>query len=194
MTKVTRDSIKNYYVEAIKYLDEAKKFVYIAIFIFFLGVFTGLTFPEHFKSLLDSFKTFAEHFKGRSTPVLILMIFLQNSLSALIAIWLGTLLGIIPLFGAITNGLLIGVVLSVGNKIDLTQVIWTLIPHGVFELPAIFLSWGLGIWRGLWVFRKNKDETYRERAKKAYHLFFAFILPLLIIAAIIEGLNISTVI
>ncbi|MEW6213944.1 MAG: stage II sporulation protein M [Nitrospirota bacterium] len=62
------------------------------------------------------------------------------------------------------------------------QVLWTLIPHGIFELPAIFVAWGLGIWRGVWMFRKDKDQTFKERANKAYRVFFAFILPLLIIA------------
>lgn len=43
------------------------------------------------------------------------------------------------------------------------------------------------MWRGLWVFRKDKQETYASRARKGYLAFYRLVIPLLIIAAVIEG-------
>jgi len=66
-----------------------------------------------------------------------------------------------------------------------------ILPQGIFELPAFFLACGIGLRRGFWIFRKNKEESYGERAKKGYFIFFRLVLPLLVIAAVIEGVRIG---
>lgn len=54
-----------------------------------------------------------------------------------------------------------------------------------------FLSWGMGLWLGAWSFRKDEHEPFCERMKGALRVLLAFIVPLLVIAAIIEGLGIA---
>jgi uncharacterized membrane protein SpoIIM required for sporulation len=49
-------------------------------------------------------------------------------------------------------------------------------------------AWGFGIWRGTCYFQKRSGQTSEEIRKKAYRTYVTFILPLLMIAAIIEGL------
>jgi stage II sporulation protein M len=170
-------------------LSEAKWFIYFAIFLFLAGAVVGYSWPTRFEVLLASLHGMAEQLRGKSAPMLIIAIFIQNGFSALLAVWLGIILGIVPMIGAITNGILLGVVLAVfGNGLG---IVTGLLPHGIFELPAIFIAWGLGMWRGMWLISPNRKEIYKDRARKSYYVFFRIVLPLLAIAAIIEGLAIA---
>jgi uncharacterized membrane protein SpoIIM required for sporulation len=60
----------------------------------------------------------------------------------------------------------------------------------MFELPAVFISWGLGIWMGTW-WLGRRDISAKEKLKKALRIFFVIVLPLLVVAAVIEGLSIA---
>ncbi len=184
-------SLKGYYIEARKDLREAEPFILLAAVIFLAGAVLGSYLPERFEILLDPLKQIAERLKGQSLPVLVIIIFLQNSTSALISILFGILFGIMPVIGAVTNGILMGLVLSIEREMGMTGLFLRVIPHGIFELPAMFMSWGLGMWLGTWLLRRDKQEALRERIRRAFRVFFAIVLPLLIIAAGIEGLVIS---
>ena len=51
-----------------------------------------------------------------------------------------------------------------------------LVPHGLFEWPAMMIAWGVGLWRGVG-YRFNSDPgTYMHRWKKANQLFFMMVL------------------
>ena len=140
--------------------------------------------------LLDSLRIIAERFKGKGAEATIVVIFLRNFSAVSFSLLSGALLGIVPLTAAGINGVLVGVVVSYGMKTGLLSVLGRLLPHGIFELPAIFLSWGMGIWLGAWPFRGDSHETFFERLKGALSVLFFFIVPLLMIAAVIEGLSI----
>jgi len=184
-------TVKRFYLEALRSLEEVRHFVYIAVLLFLFGIALGLVFPDRFTGLLESFSDLAQRFRGRRTAALVMMIFLQHFSSALIALWAGALLGIIPSGAAISNGILLGVIISITGGADQAHILIRLVPHGIFEFPAVCISWGLGIWRGAWLLQRDGRRPFRERALKAYRIFFAIVLPLLIIAAIIEGLGIA---
>ena len=182
--------IKKYYIDSFNDLREARKPLLIAVIIFLAGIVFGLTYPWHGEGLLSALKGLARQLSGKSLPFLILTIFFRNSLSAAISIGLGPFLGIVPILGAVTNGLLVGTVLSHIRETDKINAILQLIPHGIFELPAIFIAWGLGIWQGIWFLQKNVDHSLKERRHKAFRIFFIILIPLLLIAATIEGMSI----
>lgn len=184
------EKIRNFYTGIIEDLREAGIYVCFAVAIYVAGLLIGLVFPHHFGIFLSSFRKLAARFAGRSVPVLIVLIFLQNLFAAFVSMWTGAVLGLVPLAAAAVNGILLGVVMSVAVHGNLGYVLLKLIPHGIFEIPAVFISWGLGIWRGVWIFRARRESTFRDRARKAYRIFFALVLPLLMVAAIIEGIGI----
>jgi stage II sporulation protein M len=62
-----------------------------------------------------------------------------------------------------------------------------LLPHGIFELPAIFISFGMGLKFGTFLFYKEKMKKFAEFFSNSLRVFVFVILPLLVIAAIIEG-------
>ncbi len=184
-----KKNIKDFYAGALTDLRGARNYIYLGMAVYVIGLLFGLLFPGRFAIFLDSFRKLAARFAGRSLPVLIVMIFLQNLFASFISIWAGALFGLVPLGAAATNGILMGVVLAAA-KGKFGQSLWKLIPHGIFEMPAVFISWGLGIWLGAWLFRRRREVTFRERAGRAYRIFLATVLPLLLTAAVIEGLGI----
>ena len=170
-------------------LSEARRYIYFTIILFVGGAVVGYAFPSRFAGLLGTIQGLAARLVESSTPAVILTLFLQNASSAFIATWLGLIFGLVPLFGALVNGIILGAVLALtGGGL---MALLSLIPHGIFELPAIFISWGLGLWRGMWPFQGEKKKSYQERARKAYYVFFTLVLPLLALAAIIEGVAIG---
>jgi len=186
----SRQVSANIFADAARDLCGIRKYVFAGIAVFFLGIAAGTLFPARFIQVMESFRDFVQSFRGRSTAALILMIFLKNSSSALLSVLVGALFGIVPLFAAAVNGVLIGVVFSSGVGKSIPETILLLVPHGIFELPAIFISWGSGIWLGNWWM--GKGPSFRERLRKALRIFFVIVLPLLVIAAAIEGSSIGS--
>lgn len=100
---------------------------------------------------------------------------------------LGGLFGVLPVLFSLYNGYILGFVgkLSVSAE-GASSLLW-LLPHGIFELPAVFISLGLGLKLGTFIFHKNKAEIFKEYIIKSLKVFILIVIPLLIIAGIIEG-------
>lgn len=181
--------IKKKYIESWNFLKESKNYIYIIIGIFFAFFLIGLFIPapeELSQQIMDFIKELIEQTKGMNWLELFLFIFLNNLKASLMGLVLGIFLGIFPILFAIANGYLIGFVSLISIKEEGIITLWKLFPHGIFELPAVFISLGLGIKLGTFIFKKKKLKTFREYATKSLNLFLLIIIPLLLIAAIIE--------
>jgi stage II sporulation protein M len=136
-------------------------------------------------------KGLLESTKNLSGPSLIGFIFLNNIQSAFYGFIFGVIIGIFPIINALANGVLIGYVLEKAvTSVGIIQTL-KLLPHGLFELPAIFIALGLGLKMGLFMFHKNKTKELRKSFLEGLNTFLMIVLPLLIIAAIVEGLLIT---
>ena len=103
---------------------------------------------------------------------------------------MGVFFGIYPIIGIIGNGVVLGYVFSLVIAEEGIVSLWKILPHGIFELPAIFIALGLGLKLGGFVFA-DKGKKFKELKKRFYQSVNAFlmvILPLLVLAAIIEGI------
>ena len=181
---------KNIVSESLIYLKESKNYIFIAVLLFVLSGLIGFIFYNNFLFFDKFLKDIVDKISGLSLTGLILYIFYNNALSALIAILLGVAFGVFPVLNALLNGTLIGYVLARASQIEGVGlgVAWRLVPHGIFELPAIFIAIGLGIRLGASFFNKNSNVIFRERFKKSIVCYLVVIVPLLIVAACIEGL------
>ncbi len=188
---IIRENFKKHYARAFLDLRASGNAMLAAVIIFLAGILIGLHSPSWGDDLISALKGMARHISGKGTPLIIIAIFFRNSLSAAISVISGPLLGIMPALGAVTNGLLLGAVFSHLTVAERINAMLLLVPHGIFELPAIAVAWGLGIWQGIWYFERGPKETFRERRRKAFHIFFIVILPLLLVAATIEGISIA---
>jgi stage II sporulation protein M len=184
--KISSESIRNNYRNIWKDLQAILPLILISIAVFLAGIAAGLVSPHRFASLYSEFSKSTSHLLDRGFIALAVLIFLRNSFASLVAISFGIFFGLVPIAAAFVNGALIGTVLSGIESARIFAVLAVLLPHGIFELPALFISWGLGIRTGIFVFKK-KQQTFISSQKSAYRVFFFVVLPLLLVAAIIEG-------
>jgi stage II sporulation protein M len=77
------------------------------------------------------------------------IIFLKNLIVAVMCIALGYITrGIVPFLVCATNGVVVGAVTTlivVHNAGSVLMVVSAILPHGIIELPAIFLACAIGI-------------------------------------------------
>jgi len=175
-----------------KFLKESRWYVVFSVFVFALFFLIGFVFPVFFRQeIIELLKGLAELFVGKGLLETIILIFLNNLQASFLAIVLGIVFGIFPLIILIVNGYILGFVSREAANVKGLSVLWRLIPHGIFELPAVMFSVGLGIKIGTSVLSK-KRETKTE-FREALRFFLFIVIPLLLIAAIIEGILISLV-
>ncbi|WP_322742713.1 stage II sporulation protein M [Synechocystis salina] len=102
----------------------------------------------------------------------------------------GVVVGLWTIYALFYNGLLLGAVGALVAQHNLAIPFWGFVfPHGSLELPAIFLAGaaGLLIAKGLlWPGPHRRGYALKQQAIAAAQLVFG-IVPLLIIAGIIEG-------
>ncbi len=121
--------------------------------------------------------------------LLALIIFANNAGKSLLAMLAGFFFGIFPVAFVMLNGYIIGVVVS-WREPDwgLLKVILAIIPHGILEIPAIIIACAYGMWLGyrfyLALFR---GVEFRKYLLKAIRVYIRLVLPILLIAALVEA-------
>jgi len=182
--------IEENFNNSFNYVKDSRKFIYSIILVFFffalVGFFVPLP-PEISKELLDYFRKIIEETKGFGLFDLIIFLFRNNSLSGFMGLFFGVILGIFPVINAIINGLVLGFVSNLSVTKNGAISLWRLFPHGIFELPAIFISLGLGVKLSTFIFKKDKLNSLINFLEKSFWSFLLIVVPLLILAAIIEG-------
>ena len=167
--------------KSIRYLKSSFNYIYIIIALFIVSATFGFIFAEKLSFLDEILREIISKTIYLNSYELTAFILMNNAIASLISIIGGIVVGIVPILSSIGNGAVIGYVLE---KVGIASF-WRLLPHGIFELPAVFISFGLGIKLGFSIFNKKK---FRERFYNSILVFAFIIVPLLIIAAIIEGL------
>jgi stage II sporulation protein M len=186
----SQNIFRKYLQESLGFIKESKKSIFFMIYLF-LGLFIIgfiIPAPTSISSIISEIiKGLALKTQNLNTLQLIQYIFVNNTSVSLLAIVFGVVLAIIPIILAITNGYVVGYVsrLAVNNQGILT--LWKLFPHGIFELPAVLISLGLGFYISKGLFTNNSDKEVIRRLILSVKTFFMIIIPLLVIAALIEG-------
>jgi stage II sporulation protein M len=88
-----------------------------------------------------------------------------------------------------TNANIIGIVIAVfRTREGFVRVAMSLLPHGIFEIPAILIASGYGLWLGVKFYRRLRyGEPFLEAFWFSLRKYFTVVLPLLLIAAFIEA-------
>ncbi len=183
-------NIAKEYKNSWNYLKESKTFIYFVIGIFLIFLLIGFFVPAPeflYDKILEYIRELLGKTEGMSSLELVWFIISNNITSTFFGIVFGIVLGIFPVVNAVANGYMLGFVssLSVSNGGLLT--LWRLFPHGVFELPAVFISLGLGARLGTFAFQKDKSGSFKNYLISSLKAFLLIVVPLLVIAGIIEG-------
>ena len=152
-------NLKKEYVESWRYIKESKNFIYVAIGIF-IAFFILAFFVHPSEALLNYISEFIQELlektQSMSAGELIGFIFLNNFKSSFFGMVFGAALGVFPVLALIANGYILGFVSSLAVAESGIFSLWRILPHGIFELPAIFISLGLGLKLGSFIFQKKK--------------------------------------
>lgn len=174
--------------ESLNYVKESKPYIWLSVFVFFLFSFIGFIFPMFQEQIFRIIQELSGLFEGKNLWETTGLIFFNNARASIIAIITGIFFGVFPLIIALGNGYLVGFVSRFVTDQTSILEIWRLVPHGIFELPAVLISVGFGLKIGIEVLTKPGKENLFRNLEMSLKAFVLIVLPLLAIAAIIEGL------
>ena len=175
------------YKDSLATLKEARFSIFSAALIYIGAIFVGWLYSERFLFLEDQVRELTKGFVDKTAVVFIVKIFFRNLMASYTVACIISLWGIVPIFAAGANGLLLGWIISYAAQAPPAKLAMLLVPHGVFEWPAMFIAWGIGLWKGMGFRFQSVELSFGERFKKVNVVYFTVVLPLLIVAAIIEG-------
>lgn len=182
-------SLKMHYQECWKFFGEFKNYLWISIGIFFVSALIGLFFPIFFVDEISQIiLELINMIEGKSGIEVIVMIFSNNMKASFFSILLGIGAGIFPIITGVVNGYILGFIAERAISSEGVFVLWQLLPHGVFEIPAILISIAIGMKLGSTLFEKDYRKSLKKNLIESLRFFIFVIFPLLLLAGIIEGL------
>jgi stage II sporulation protein M len=170
-----------------------KGWIIIAIFLFAIGIALGLATPAGIADLLSEDLRALEELGGMLAPFSIataIFIFVKNALAIVMSFTLSPIFCLVPILALTINGWLLGFVSPalVSNK-SLGFLLAGLLPHGIFEIPALILGEAAALSFGAMVtvalFKKEKRQLLLPSLKQNLR-YIVVALILLVPAAIIE--------
>ena len=195
--------MRQFYIEEWKWFKEK----YLKIFILVLIIYIMIALLSHIffvnnpvqsqKKFIDLQKILLEKIPMRATGFkLCLAIFLNNLKVSLFSILFGLIPFIfVPILGAIANGFSIGIITSAsyikGFKLG-PIFLFAIVPHAVLELPSILYAVSIGIFLSLQISKRillgfdSSNEPFFLILKRIFKTWVGVIIPLLLVAAIIE--------
>lgn len=183
-----KNFIKENYSLCLRYLKEIRWYTVFSLGIFSLIFLVGFLFPFLFREkLISLISELMLSLEGKNLYEVMLFIFLNNVKVSFIAIISGIFIGIFPLITLIFNGYVLGFVARMSAELGGILILWRILPHGIFELPAVLLSISIGLKIGKDLFEKDWKRKLKHNFKEGLRFFIFAIIPLLILAAIIES-------
>ena len=180
------------FLKSLKYIKNLKNYFFIILFLFLLVGIIGFFFPYFFEAeILKIITELLEKTKDLGTFGLVSFIISNNIQSAFFGMIFGVFFGIISLIVGVVNGYVLGFVAGKTVEIEGLLVLWRLLPHGIIELFAVITSLAIGLKLGLFLLiykGKNKIKEFFNWIKDGVRVFVFIIIPLLVIAGIIEGI------
>ena len=184
--KKKKQTLKGEYVRCWEFLKESRNYVYASVITFFLFFLIGFAFPVFYRTeIIDILYGMVLKFDGLNFYDGIILIFGNNSLVALLAILGGFIFGLLPLWYLVSNGYLVGFVSTEVVALRGLSELWRLLPHGIFELPAVLICMGLGLRIGFELF--DKKRSVKKTFIESMRFYIFVVIPLLFLAAVIEG-------
>lgn len=180
---------KGNYKQIWKFIKESRNYFYLVLGLFIVSILIGYIFPVFFSDFIKKFiEEIVKKTEGLKNWQLFIFILQNNLQTAFLGLIFGILFGILPLILILFNGYVLGFVANKTVAIAGSGVLIRLLPHGIFEIPAIILSFGLGLRLGMFIFKKSgqRKKEFMYSFGNSMKTFLYVIIPLLIIAALIE--------
>src|SRR4030066_1635277 len=138
-----------------------KPYIYIVCSLFLISSFVGYLTPYQYQQeIAKKLLTYFSPLQSSTQLQLFIKIFLNNYISTLLPYLLGMLFGIALVIFLIINGYTIGNLISfASSKVSIYKIGLAIIPHGIFEIPAVLIAASYGLW---WGVKKYRKFRYKE--------------------------------
>ena len=138
----------------------------VVIFLFAAGIALGLASPSGSPGMLPEettvFQSFVDTIGKLPLGLMFAFILLKNISAVLISFVLSPLFLVMPIASLVTNGWLIGAVANtVVAQRSVGYLLLGVLPHGVFELPALFIGQAAALSFGVAAIRAAFDRSRR---------------------------------
>lgn len=149
MVNKKKSFVKERFNRAYNLIIKSKNFIFFSVFLLLFTSLIGFVFPGLFEEqITEIIRKMILDIQGKTTSELIVYIFLNNIRASFFAMILGIFFGFFPFLTTIINGYVIGFASNLAVATAGPFVLWKLLPHGIFEIPAIILSIGIGFFLG----------------------------------------------
>jgi len=170
-----------------------KKWIFIAVGLFAIGMAFGLAMPTNIAGLLTEDLAAIEALASILSPFQVttaIIIFLKNVSALLVSFLFSPLLCLVPILALTVNGWLLSFVsVIVVQEESLGLLLAGLLPHGIFELPALIIGEAAALSFGAMtivalIAKNRRSQLLPNLKRNLRYLVIAF--ALLLPAAIIE--------
>ena len=177
-----------------EYIYSLKKYILAAAGIFFLMLIIGIIVselnPASSRHLLEMMREAFSRITSLDPFSRMIEIFKNNVRNSLLALVLGSGLGIIPFFVAAANGLVLGMLTDfVSRQQGALFVLAAIVPHGIIEVPMVLISVGIGFRLGhvVYMFLNGVRNDIKQEMVQGIWFYVRWVVPLLFVAAFIES-------
>jgi stage II sporulation protein M len=181
-------------------LRHNRAYLWTATALFFIGWILGALLPDSVGQLanqgIEHIRDLAEKTQAKESGAYTSTVIFFNNLRAAVSMLLmGIPFAVMTVFALLLNGLTVGVVFEqVGAHSAVSSwemILYGLLPHGIFELPAIFImsAFGIKLGRVLLVPLQGKTRwmSFRHVWREVASISWVVLL-LLVVAAAVEGM------
>lgn len=177
-----------------EYINSLKRYILAAAGIFFfmliIGVLVSELNPASSGHLLAMMREAFSMITSLDPFSRMIEIFKNNVRNSLLALVLGTGLGIVPFIVAAANGLVLGMLTDfVSRQQGALFVLAAIIPHGIIEVPMVLISVGIGFRLGhvVYMFLNGVRTDIKQEMMQGIWFYVRWVVPLLFVAAFIES-------
>jgi len=171
-----------------------KRWLFVAIFLFGIGLVLGLATPASISDLFSedvaALEELAEFLAPLPQSTILMVILIKNVSAVLLSFALSPIFCLVPVLALTMNGWIIGLVSTmVIQEESLGFLLAGLLPHGIFELPALIMAEAVALSFGtaviLALFKKERRNLLLPNLKQNLK-YLGVALALFLPAAIIE--------
>lgn len=170
-----------------------KNYIIFSSFLFIIFVLTGYLLADLNYELASKYlEKVIEEFKHLIRPdpfIQFLVIFFHNAVASFLMIITFFFFGLLALVSLFSNGIILGIIINIFHeKIGLLAIAVLLVPHGIIELPAFFISTAVGLRLGIQFAKSiSPNHSFKGEFPFAMKIFLKIILPMFLVAAFIES-------